>query len=112
MRRARVQHDHHAPAHPPFRTRAGDRVRVDGDTDDVSFVHVSTTNGKGRIPVRYLSAARPDATVLFSYDTTELPVVAGEVVTVIIDDPASRQSWCQDRSGAAGWVPYDAFGVT
>ncbi|MGO1849882.1 SH3 domain-containing protein [Microbacterium sp.] len=107
-----MQHDHHAPDYCPFRIRAGVRVRVDGDTDDVSFVHVSTADGKGRIPVRYLSGARPDATVLFSYDTTELPVVAGEVVTVIIDDPASRQSWCQGRSGAAGWVPYGAFGAT
>ncbi|WP_374955005.1 SH3 domain-containing protein [Microbacterium sp. MYb66] len=114
MRRSRILHDHPAPEPAPFIARAGDRVHVHvcGDAGDDPFELVTALAGKARIPTRYLSAERPDATVLFSYDTAQLPVKAGDIVTVIVDDPANGQSWCRDRRGGAGWVPHAAFGTT
>lgn len=112
MRRSRILNDHLASVHSPFIARAGDRVHIHGGVDDDPFVLVTSPTGTGRIPSRYLSAERPDATVLFSYDTTQLPVGAGDIVTVIVDDPANEQSWCRDRRGGAGWVPHAAFGTT
>jgi hypothetical protein len=44
-----------------------------------------------------------------AYDTTELPVAAGDEVAVIERDDISQWWWCRSVSGAEGWVPVEVL---
>lgn len=102
--------DHEIPERAPIRISPGDRVEVgERDTTWPSFVFITTAAGSGWVPERHLTGDRPTATVLSSYDTQELPVSAGERLTLIEDDAASGWSWCRNAAGRAGWVPHDIY---
>lgn len=102
--------DHEIPARPPIRIVPGDLVEVgERDTRWPRFVFVTTSTGSGWVPERHLSQDRPTATVISSYDTQELPVRAGERLTVLDDDVESGWSWCRNSTGNVGWVPHDVL---
>lgn len=102
--------DHEIPERAPIRIVPGDRVDVgERDTTWRSFVFVTTSSGSGWVPERHLSQDRPNATVLSSYDTRELPVRAGERLVLLADDAASGWSWCRNPAGHTGWVPHEVL---
>jgi hypothetical protein len=102
-----VHSTHQIPNRPPITIRPNERVQVgDRDTDWPAFVFVASEHGQGWVPERHLDDARPVATVRTAYDTRELGVPAGAVVTVVRDDPLSGWAWCRDDAGDEGWVPH------
>ena len=102
--------DHEIPDTPPITIAPGDHVEVLERSDEwPAFVLVSTASGSGWVPERYLDGNRPTAAALRPYDTQELPARAGEQLTVLVDDPESQWSWCQNAQGRTGWVPHSAL---
>ena len=90
----------------PMRVDIGDRVVVgERDADWPAFVFVTGDGGSGRVPLRYLSRARPVAVVNTPYDTSELPTREGDVIEVVREDRASGWLWCRSLDGRQGWVP-------
>jgi hypothetical protein len=90
----------------PMRVDIGDRVVVgERDSDWPAFVFVTSDSGRGRVPLRYLSRARPVAVVNTPYDTSELPLNEGDVIEVVREDRASGWLWCRSLDGRQGWVP-------
>lgn len=105
-----VVDDHEVPARPAIRIVPDDEVAVGHrDTEWPAFVFVTTTEGSGWVPERYLNADRPTAKVIHAYDTQELQATTGTVLTLIEDDPDSGWSWCVSADGQAGWVPRRAL---
>lgn len=101
---------HAPPARAPLRVGVGDVVSVERrDSEWPAFGFVRTEAGEGWVPLRHLSAAAGTATVLTSYDTTELVVGEGEVLEVVARDDESGWLWCRDASGNEGWVPIRAL---
>lgn len=104
--RARAISAHVVPERTPIRINIGEPVMIaDRDTEWPEFVFVTCASGSGWVPSRYLSAATGAAVVEVAYDTTELAVNAGSVVTVVERDDQSGWWWCRDDAGATGWVP-------
>lgn len=84
----------------------GDRVEVgERDTQWPEFVFVTTSQGGGWVPARYLSGTAGAAVVTTGYDTTELATRAGDVLEVINEDTLSGWLWCRSPDGRQGWVP-------
>ncbi len=97
---------HDVPERQPVRITPGEQVEVgDRSAEWPEFVFVTTRSGGGWVPARHLSASRGSATVLMTYDTTELPTVVGERLEVLEPDPASGWTWCRNAAGREGWVP-------
>lgn len=97
---------HEIPDRAPLQIEPGAVVSVgERDTTWPAFVFVTAAGGSGWVPVRHLSADSGPATVLTPYDTAELPVEAGETVTVLSRDDESGWWWCRAQSGREGWVP-------
>ena len=103
---ARAISGHEAPDRPAIHFSVGERVSVGGRSPDwPAFVFVTSALGEGWVPSRHLSAAEDAATVEAQYDTTELPVAAGQTVEVLTRDDASGWWWCRSEAGDEGWVP-------
>jgi len=101
---------HEIPERDPLRVRPGEVVSVgERDTQWPEFVFVTASNGTGWVPARHLSAASGAATVLVAYDTTELSVSVGDVLTVVERDDESGWWWCRSSEGNEGWVPTDVL---
>ena len=83
---------------------AGDR-----DTTWPAFVFVVSSHGEGWVPARSLTSDSGPAVVVERYDTTELPLAAGQEVPVLERDEASGWYWCRADDGSVGWVPIDAL---
>jgi hypothetical protein len=106
MGRARAREAHSVPERPPIRVAAGDVVLVgERDTKWPAFVFVTTSDGAGWVPDRYLSRDGTSAVVIVRYDTTELPTETGVVLDVLVQDDESGWWWCRAPDGAEGWVP-------
>jgi hypothetical protein len=104
--RVTVRTPHQIPERAPIRIAPGDQVVVGGrDTTWPAFVFVSTGEGEGWVPVRYLNGDEGLALVIASYDTTELPIAAGERLDVLRRDDESGWLWCRNDAGREGWVP-------
>ncbi|MFE2937269.1 SH3 domain-containing protein [Streptomyces sp. NPDC059278] len=102
--------DHEIPTRAPLKIQPGDELEVgDRDTEWTAFVFVTSQNGTGWVPARYVDVSGTRGTVLVAYDTTELPASKGDTVDVLKDDPESGWSWCRDSSGREGWVPHRAL---
>lgn len=103
--------DHEIPDASPLALAVGDAVSVgDRDTTWPAFVFVETAEGRaGWVPARHLSGPGPRAEAVAAYDTTELPVHAGERVAVLEDDVESGWCWCQAADGREGWVPHEVL---
>lgn len=100
--------DHEAPEMAPLQLERGDVVMVgERATRWPEFVFVTAAGGTGWVPARHLSAASGPAAVIAGYDTTELPVAKGEVVTLVSKDDLSGWWWCRSAGSAEGWVPLD-----
>ena len=98
--------EHAIPERPPLSLAAGDVVTVGcRDTDWPAFVFVTTTEGSGWVPSRYLSTGAGRAVVETPYDTTELATRSGDILEVIDRDDESGWLWCRSSDGRAGWVP-------
>jgi hypothetical protein len=111
MERVRAIQRHEPSERPPIQIVPGEDVTVgERDTDWPAFVFVTTADGAGWVPARYLSAAEPGAaTVVTAYDTTELATEVGEVVDVVVRDDEGGWLWCRSASGREGWVPVRAL---
>jgi hypothetical protein len=68
-------------------------------------VFVTTGDGTGWVPERYLDTSRDPAVVITGYDTTELATTAGEELTLIAPDNPSGWAWVRNAAGQEGWVP-------
>ena len=102
--------DHEVPARPAIQISVGERVLVGQRSPDwPAFVFVTSDLGEGWVPSRHLTTAKGTATVEADYDTTELPVAAGDSVEVLTRDDASGWWWCRSEAGNEGWVPRSSF---
>ena len=91
----------------PLIVRAGENLTV-GRADDAfpSWRWCKAADGRqGWVPVEFLSGQGPQATMVTDYSAVELPVIAGEEVTV--ED--TRHGWLLVRKadGSCGWIPAD-----
>lgn len=101
---------HDVPDRPPIQISVGELVSVGEHSPDwPAFVFVTTAHGEGWVPSRHLTEEEGVATVAADYDTTELPVAAGETVEVLRRDDASGWWWCRSETGAEGWIPVSAL---
>ena len=94
--------DYASPYTEPFFLKTGELVQI-GRRDDewLGWVWCSNSAGESRwVPETYL---RDDGQVVRDYESTELAVKAGEVVTAVLEE--SGWLWCINQSGQRGWVP-------
>ncbi|QIM15652.1 hypothetical protein G7067_03235 [Leucobacter insecticola] len=102
-----VTADHEIPTRAPLKIAPGEEVSIgDRDTEWPAFVFVTAPTGTGWVPARHINERGSTGTVLVAYDTTELPVSAGEMVEALSNDPESGWAWCRNQSGREGWVPH------
>lgn len=96
---------HTIPDRPPIRVTPGQQVHAGRhDTDWPAFVFVTTDDGAGWVPGRYLDTSSDPAVVITAYDTTELATTAGEQLTLIQRDGPSGWVWVRNQAGREGWV--------
>lgn len=98
----RVIADYASPYTEPFFLKKGRTVQV-GRRDDQWPGWLWCTNAAGEsrwVPEAYLSR---DGLVLRDYESTELEVKAGEMVTAVLEE--SGWLWCTNQAGQSGWVP-------
>ena len=82
---------HVIPGRGPLSLASGDVVTVGRrDSDWPAFVFVTTAEGSGWVPSRYLSADAGRAVVETPYNTTELATRSGEILEVVDRDDESR----------------------
>jgi hypothetical protein len=106
MARVRAVHAHRFPDRAPIRVHPGDQVAVGPSDDDwPAFSFVTTPEGSGWVPTRYLTSAAGGATVLRAYDTAELATTAGEVLDIVERDDESGWHRLRNAAGLEGWVP-------
>ncbi len=97
---------HEIPDRAPIRLEVGDSVEIGTrNAEWPVFVFVTTTDGSGWVPERHLERQGTTGTVIEPYDTTELPVDAGEELEIVRPDSLSGWLWCRAKSGREGWVP-------
>src|ERR1700693_4019082 len=90
----------------PLRVTAGQSVNAEKrDSPWPALVFVTADNGEGWVPSRYLDGDSGPATVIVSYDTTELPTTTGEILTIVTHDVESGWIWVRAADGREGWVP-------
>jgi hypothetical protein len=107
MTRLRATAAHVIPERPPIHVVPGQRVRTGKhDTEWPAFVFVTTDDGAGWVPERYLDNSRDPAVVITGYDTTELATTTGDELTLIQQDVASGWAWVRNAAGREGWVPF------
>ena len=101
---------HEIPTRSPLLVRPGEVVEV-GERDPTwpAFVYISTENGEGWVPARYLTIIGDEVVVETGYDTKELPTAAGEELEIVVRDDASGWHWCRNHAGDQGWVPADTI---
>jgi hypothetical protein len=101
---------HTIPQRPPIRVVPGQQVQVgQHDTDWPTFVFITTDDGAGWVPERYLDTSADPAVVVTSYDTTELATAAGEELTLVERDDPSGWALVRNAEGGEGWVPLSAL---
>jgi hypothetical protein len=73
MTRLRATASHEIPDRPPIQVVPGQHVQAgQRDTEWPAFVFITTGNGAGWVPERYLDTSSDPAEAITSYDTTEL----------------------------------------
>jgi hypothetical protein len=110
MTTVRAVKAHAIPGRSPIRVTPGQSVQV-GEQDSTwpAFAFVTTEDGSGWVPARYIDARSEPAVVLAPYDTTELATAAGELLTVLVIDDPSGWTWVRNALGREGWVPNDTI---
>jgi hypothetical protein len=105
MTRLRATTAHTIPERPPISLVPGQQVRTaQRDTEWPAFVFVTTGDGSGWVPERYLDTSSDPAVVTTAYDTTELATTSGEELTLIKRDDPSGWAWVRNAEGREGWV--------
>jgi hypothetical protein len=108
--RARAHGAHVIPHRAPLFLEVGDKVKIaERSSRWPAFVFVTTAKGEGWVPSRHISIHDGVGIAVVAYDTTELPMVQGDVVTVVERDDRSEWWWCRSASGALGWVPVEVL---
>jgi len=106
-RLCRVIADHQMSYPDPLVVFAGEEVTV-GERD-TRWPYIWCVNGDGKggwVPVSYVYLDGENrGRALQEFDTTELTVHAGEVVTVAREE--GGWLWCTNQRGQSGWVPKD-----
>jgi hypothetical protein len=98
---------HTIPDRPPIHVVPGQRVQAgQRDTEWPAFVFVTTPDGAGWVPERYVDASSEPAVVLTGYDTTELATTAGEELMLVEADDPSGWARVRNAAGREGWVPW------
>ncbi len=111
--KVRSSRGHVIPERSPIRLVVGQKVYAgERGTEWPEFVFVQADAGDGWVPARHLSDDQGPAVVKVAYDTTELPLVPGQEVTVLDRDDISGWWWCRDEDGGEGWVPISVLEVT
>lgn len=108
----RVVLSHSAPDRAPITIKPGEAFWV-GERDEEwpAFVFVTKGSGQGWVPARIIEQAPGPGDYQsrlkdgFNYDTTELDADPGEILDVLEADLSSGWLWCQNGSGATGWIP-------
>lgn len=98
----RVIADYDSPYTEPFFLKKGEMVQT-GRRDDEwpGWVWCRSSAGESRwAPEAYLDS---DGLVVRDYESTELTVKVGDVVTAVLAE--SGWLWCTNQSGQNGWVP-------
>jgi len=103
--RDRVTQAHRAPDRPAIQVQAGDRVTLgDRDTEWPQFVWTALASGLGGwVPSALFDAERGQASALQDYDTRELDVAVGEIVT--LHEQMADWWWATNANGDSGWIP-------
>lgn len=97
---------HPIPQRLPIQVVPGQRVHVgQHDTDWPAFVFVTTEDGAGWVPERYLDTSSDPAVVVTAYDRTELATAAGEELTLLERDDPSGWALVRNAEDLKGWVP-------
>ncbi len=106
MTRLRATVAHLIPERPPIHVVPGQCVRAgQRDTQWPAFVFVTTDDGAGWVPERYLDTSSDPAVVITGYETTELATIAGEELTLVEQDSPSEWARVRNAAGREGWVP-------
>lgn len=104
--RARAQDDHEPPQRPALQVEPGDVLEIsDRASEWPAFVFVTCAAGSGWVPQRYLDRSSGRVTATTAYDTAELSISRGDLVTVMERDDTSGWWWCRNDAGDEGWVP-------
>jgi hypothetical protein len=98
------------PHRPPIQVRPGLPARVgQRDTDRPASVFVTTDDGCGWVPERYLDTSCDPAIVTTGYDIIEL-ASAGEDLTLSTQDDADGSACVRSAARRQEWVPLRAVG--
>lgn len=91
-----------SPYTEPFFLKKGETVEIGRrDNEWPGWVWCRNAAGESRwVPEAYL---RRDGQVVRDYESTELAVKKGEVVTAVLEE--SGWLWCTNQSGQSGWIP-------
>jgi hypothetical protein len=110
QRRGRVIAEHQMSYPDPLDVHAGETVTLDGREDpwdghpEWTYLWCINRQGKGGwVPADLIERAGDTGTLRSDYDTRELSVAAGEIVTV--ERAAYGWLWCTNAQGTSGWVP-------
>jgi hypothetical protein len=75
------------------------------DTQWPAFVFVTTDDGAGWFPERYLDTSSDPPSSSPAMTPPELATAAGEELTLIKQDNPSGWAWVRNAAGREGWVP-------
>src|ERR1700759_3803293 len=92
---------HEIPSRRPIRVKPGERVDL-GERDSTwpEFVFVTIEGGCGWVPARHIEAGEGTSGVVkTAYDTTELPTMIGDELTVVETDEKSGWTWVRNTAG-------------
>lgn len=102
--RAKVAHT--IPQRQPIQVVPGQQVRIDKhDPEWPAFAFITTDDGAGWVPERYLDKSLDPPVVRTAYDTTELATAAGDELIVLERDDPSGWAFVRNAAGLQGWVP-------
>jgi hypothetical protein len=105
-KKIRALRTHVVPDRPSLIILPGDEVEIgERSLEWPAFVFVTAELGEGWVPERHFTSDRARAVAVTRYDTVELAVDQGDVLTVVERDDESGWWWCQSDSGEVGWVP-------
>jgi hypothetical protein len=110
MRKANVTKDHRSEYTTPFLVKAGSiLIAEEKESEWEGWVWCRISDGAYRwYPEGYLKeiSGKPGYFELFKdYNAKELPVQAGEEVTILFEE--SDWAWVINQNGDEGWIPLE-----
>jgi hypothetical protein len=107
-RTCRVIVDYESPYTDPCTFNAGEKLTIgEKESEWDGWVWCTNREGKSRwVPEAYVEHRGDVCVMLRDYESTELSVSAGEVLS-ITGQAESGWVWCTNQAGQSGWVPED-----